>query len=467
MAAQSINEAYWNLARVEDTSAQERKAAFLRPLALGLAGIYVLALLIMLVVAPGQPAYMYLIVGVWLLTYAAIYWFSQRGYVELASHLFCHTFNIGVFIIFMANVVQLSHDSPAVLEGVLGSSNVMAMSMSLSVLFAGFLIRSVASFWFAAANTALIVTPYLLFIPTADAIVNSFPIIAFIWLMAIVSWLYQRSLSTVRSRLNAARQEVMKSELLRRDLQIARELQERLYPSAPASSGTVAIASLSEPARETSGDFYDFIAIDPTTWAIVVGDVAGKSLAAAMVMTMARSIIRSSSQRGMNPVEVIAHANQVMCADGAVRQLTTAFYGILDTQRMTLRFASAGHPFPMLKRGGQVQDLELCGFPLGAWSAAHYSELLVQLQPGDQLVLVSDGIIEAMNRQRELFGFERLTNAIARSEAATPQDCLDALWQAVQRFEAGAEQQDDKTVVVIQVAAEAAEGLPQSYQLFA
>ncbi|HYF61517.1 MAG TPA: PP2C family protein-serine/threonine phosphatase, partial [Herpetosiphonaceae bacterium] len=106
----------------------------------------------------------------------------------------------------------------------------------------------------------------------------------------------------------------------------------------------------------------------------------------------------------------------------------------------------------MLKRNGRVEDLELAGFPLGAWRDAHYSELLVQLQPGDQLVLVSDGIIEAMNSRRELFGFERLTSSIARSAAATPQDCLDTLWQAVQTFEAGAEPQDDKTIVVVQVA---------------
>jgi hypothetical protein len=467
MAAQSINEAYRNLARVEDTSVSDRKAAFLRPLALGSAGVYGLALIIMLMQFHEQPWYNYAIVGLWMALYIGIYVLNNRGSIDFSAHLFCNLFNLGIFVMFFANIQGFGDPSSSDHDGLLGLSMIMAMIMSLSILFAGMLIRSSAGFWFAGLNTVLISACFLMFTATIDdAITFAFPIIAFTWLMATVSWLYQRSLSTVRSRLNAARQEVMKSELLRRDLQIARELQERLYPSAPASSGTVAIASLSEPARETSGDFYDFIAIDPTTWAIVVGDVAGKSLAAAMVMTMARSIIRSSSQRGMNPVEVIDHANQVMCADGAVRQLTTAFYGLLDTQRMTLRFASAGHPFPILKRKGQVRDLELCGFPLGAWDAARYSELLVQLQPGDQLVLVSDGIIEAMNRQRELFGFERLTNAIARSQAATPQDCLDSLWQAVQTFEAGAEQQDDKTVVVIQVAAAATESLPQNYKLF-
>ncbi|HYF61531.1 MAG TPA: hypothetical protein VD886_01875, partial [Herpetosiphonaceae bacterium] len=220
-----MNEAYRNLARIEDSSANERRAVFLRPLALGAAGTYSLALAIMLTIAPGQPPYIYFIVISWLLLYGAIYALSQRGHVTVASHLFCYAFNLGLFLIFMANVAQLSHESPSAVEGGLGSANVMAMTMSLSVLFAGLLISSGASFWFAAANTALVVAPYLIFIPSAaDATVTSFPIIAFFWLMALVSWLYQRSLGTVRARLNAARQEVMKSELLRRDLTIAREL---------------------------------------------------------------------------------------------------------------------------------------------------------------------------------------------------------------------------------------------------
>jgi serine phosphatase RsbU (regulator of sigma subunit) len=468
MAVQSITEAYQTLANIENKSDRERKADFLRPLSTGTVGLFGIALLIMAVSTPRPQWYGFVIVGVGLLFNVGILFLNKRGYTELAAQLFCYAFNLECLVLYVANISLLMSDPSESPDKTI----LMGMVMTLSILLAGMLISQRVGFWFAAANISLIFIPYLLLGNSLDvSLQSSFPIMAFALLMAIISWLYQRSLSNAHARLNAARQEVMRSELLRRDLTIARDLQQRLYPAPPVNSGALSIASICEPARETSGDFYDFIPLDPGVWAIVVADVTGKSLAAAMVMTMTRSIFRSNSQHAINAAEVIAHTNEILCADSAVKQLTTAFYGILDSQRMTLRFANAGHPYPMLKRKGQVEDLELVGFPLGSWITASYSERMVQLQPGDQVILVSDGIVEAMNAQRELFGFERLAETIARCDAATPQACLDSIWQAVERFEAGAEQQDDKTIVVLQVAAEAAapalESLPQAVGAFA
>jgi serine phosphatase RsbU (regulator of sigma subunit) len=467
MAVQSVTEAYQNLAQAETKSDRERKSDFLRLLSIGTIVLLCLALLIMLGSLATSLGISFVIVGVAISLHVLIWYLNKQGYVDRAAQLFCFLFDFELFALFLLNLELMRHGGSTAADAVL-----MGMAMTLSVLLAGMLIGRRASLYFAAANTLLILIPYIIYsLNLGEALHSAFPIIGFTWLMAIVSWLYQRSLSNAHARLNAARQEVMRSELLRRDLTIARDLQQRLYPAPPVNSGALSFASLCEPARETSGDFYDFIPLDPGVWAIVVADVTGKSLAAAMVMTMTRSIIRSSSQRSGNAAEVIAHTNEILCADSAVKQLTTAFYGILDTQRMTLRFANAGHPYPMLKRKGQVEDLELVGFPLGSWITASYSERMVQLQPGDQLVLVSDGIVEAMNAQRELFGFERLAETVARCDAATPQACLESIWQAVERFEAGAEQQDDKTIVVLQVAAEAAapalESRPQAIGAFA
>jgi hypothetical protein len=470
MATQSITEAYKSLAELEDKSDIARKADFLRPLVLGMNLMYALALVIMLFSRPLEPWYVFLMVFLSLALNMAIFYLNKHGFTQLAAHLFCYSFNLTIFAMFIINIIAIFQAATPSQQDSAGP--LMGMVMTLSILLAGMLISRKAAFWFAAVNMLLILIPYLVLNERLDgAVQDSFPIMAFALLMAIISWLYQRSLSTAHARLNVARQQVMQSELLRRDLTIARELQQRLYPAPPVNSGALSFASICEPARETSGDFYDFIPLDPGVWAIVVADVTGKSLAAAMVMTMTRSIFRSNSQHAINAAEVIAHTNEILCADSAVKQLTTAFYGILDTQRMTLRFANAGHPYPMLKRKGQVEDLELVGFPLGSWLAASYSERTVQLQPGDQLILVSDGIVEAMNGQRELFGFERLAETVTRCDAATPQACLDSIWQAVERFEAGADQQDDKTIVVLQVAAEAAapalESRPQVVGAFA
>jgi serine phosphatase RsbU (regulator of sigma subunit) len=467
MAVQSINDAYQSLAQAETKSDRERRADFLRTLSIGTITLLCIAMLIMLGSLATSHVIAFVIVGLAIALHTLIWYLNQRGYVGIAAHLFCYLFDFELFVLFFLNLALIREGIGTAADAIL-----MGMAMTLSVLLAGMLISPRMSLYFAAGNTLLILVPFIIYSPNLDeGIRSAFPIVGFTWMLAIISWLYQRSLSNAHDRLNAARQEVMRSELLRRDLTIARELQQRLYPAPPVNSGVLSFASICEPARETSGDFYDFIPLDAGVWAIVVADVTGKSLAAAMVMTMTRSIIRSNSQHAINAAEVVAHTNEILCSDSAVKQLTTAFYGILDTQRMTLRFANAGHPYPMLKRKGQVEDLELVGFPLGSWLAASYSERTVQLQPGDQLILVSDGIVEAMNGQRELFGFERLAETVTRCDAATPQACLDSIWQAVERFEAGADQQDDKTIVVLQVAAEAAapalESRPQVVGAFA
>jgi hypothetical protein len=230
MAAQSINEAYRNLARVEDTSARDRTAGFLRPLSMAMIGLYTLGLAIMVINLPDTVWISFVVVGLALVLSITVWYLNQAGFVAIAAHLFCAIFNIEVFILFFLNVFYADSFVDA---GRIG------MALSMNVLFAGMLLNTRKSFYVAAINTLLVfLTYYFRSYSLVAALRETFPIMAFTWLMALVSWLYQSSLSTVRSRLNAARQEVMKSELLRRDLQIARELQERLYPAAPASSGT-------------------------------------------------------------------------------------------------------------------------------------------------------------------------------------------------------------------------------------
>jgi hypothetical protein len=373
----------------------------------------------------------------------AVFYLNRRGFVDLAAKIFCYSFN---FVIFSLLLINLTVDKDP--DGAL----LVAYMLALSVLLAGLLIGSRATFWFSALNTSLILIPYLIVSDTARAALgSSFPIIGFLYLVALISWLYQRSLSRADIRLNLARERIMQNELMRRDMAIARDLQRQLYPPPPVVGGELEIASRSEPARETSGDFYDFIELGPDTLGLVIADVTGKSLAAALVMAMTRSTLRGEARRSASPAEVLYQANQILCGDTSVKQLITAFYGILNTRTMVLRCANAGHLFPTLKRAGRIEEIELCGLPLGARPGTRYDEQTVQLQSGDQLILISDGIVEAMNADRELFGFDRLAETFQRTDGASSEQILQTIWQAVETFRGTIEQQDDITLIAIKV----------------
>ncbi|NNJ11856.1 serine/threonine-protein phosphatase [Chloroflexales bacterium ZM16-3] len=294
--------------------------------------------------------------------------------------------------------------------------------------------------------------------PDDGTIAYGVPISAFLMMIAVISWLYHRALAHASDRLEAARQRIVRDELLRRDLAVARELQQRLYPPPPLTNAGISIASRSEPARETSGDFYDFIPLDGDRLGIVVADVTGKSIAAALVMAMSRSTIRSEATRHVSPADVLRYANQTLCQDNTFKQMITAFYGVLDTRTLRLAISNAGHPFPVLRRDGRISELEICGLPLGARAEAIYIEQIIQLQPGDQLVLISDGLLEEQNSRRELFGFERMLATIANAHSHDPEHTLDDIWQTVARFRGASEQSDDITLVVVQVAPSAVVG---------
>jgi serine phosphatase RsbU (regulator of sigma subunit) len=338
--------------------------------------------------------------------------------------------------------------------------------LAMSVMLAGMLIGVVYGFVLAGMNSVIVACLlfyyYLSIVDIRnvsqaffDSTAISVPISIFLIMIAVISWLYHRALAQAAMRLQVARQRIMRDELLRRDLAVARELQQRLYPPPPLTNAALSIASRSEPARETSGDFYDFITLSDNRLGIVVADVTGKSIAAALVMAMSRSTLRSEATRHDGPAEVLRYANQTLCQDNTFKQMITAFYGVLDTRTLRLAISNAGHPFPVIRRDGRITEMEICGLPLGARNDAIYTEQIIQLQPGDQLVVISDGLLEERNSRRELFGFERMLATIAHADTLDPERALDEIWETVARFRGDAEQSDDITLVVVQVAEDA------------
>jgi serine phosphatase RsbU (regulator of sigma subunit) len=297
--------------------------------------------------------------------------------------------------------------------------------------------------------------------PLAAMLSVSVPIIFFLMLVAVITWLYQRALMTADQRLDVARKQIFQDKLIRRDIAIARDLQLRLYPQPPKINGSLLIASRSEAARETSGDFYDFIELGEGLLGIVVADVTGKSIAAALMMALARVTIRSEARRNASPAEVLHGANETICRDHTARQMITAFYGVLDTQSLCLRFASAGQPYPILRRGDTLKEFELGGFPLGGRAGTLYREQTIQIEPGDQLFLLSDGLFEEHNAQRDMFGYERLMPSILAAHPSDPHQALDHLWHTVAGFRGELEQSDDMTCVIIQATLASRSPAPQ------
>jgi serine phosphatase RsbU (regulator of sigma subunit) len=434
-----------NITQLELRTDQQRKSEFLNLLVIAIIGLHLVALSVMLIAVDAQR-YDFISVGLSLILNLVVFYLNRRGHNRLAAHLLCHNFNL---IVFYHLVISLNVEQNPV--AAIQHSSLLA----LTTLLAGLLISPRPILGFAILNTCLIFIPYLIFAGTiGEALELSFPPIGFLYLLATVSWLYQKTVNQAYTQLSATQQKLVQSQLVQRDMEIARDLQRRLYPAPPSTGQNLTIACRSEPAQETSGDFYDFIKLSPHEWGIVVADVTGKSLAAALVMAMARSTLRSEAHRFVSPAMLLRRANEVLYQDDSVDQMITALYGILDTKALTFHFANAGHIYPILKHSEGVRDLELNGLPLKAMPKVHYQERAVQLQPGDQLILSTDGVVETMNPNQEMFGFERLTKTIRQIDYTTPQQILQEIWQAVETFRDKAEQLDDITLVIIGVGEE-------------
>lgn len=440
-----------SLGDLEPQSELQRKSDLLRPLNNTLILLTLIGL-VFLIVNQGRPLNL-VVIGASLTVNVLVAWLDRTQRTLIAVHIFTYWINLGILYFVYRNALFVLS---------LPISIIFSCASAMIIMLAGMLLGGIYA-WTLVVINVLVVTstfyvyffreyPLNLLMVRQETISYSVPIGIFLSIIAVISWLYQRALTNASLRLEMARQRIMRDELLRRDLAVARELQQRLYPPPPLTNPAIRIASRSEPARETSGDFYDFIRLSDDRLGIVVADVTGKSIAAALVMAMSRSTIRSEATRHQSPAEVLRSANLTLCQDNTFKQMITAFYGILDPQTMRLSISNAGHPFPVLRRNGRISELEIYGLPLGAREDASYTEQDIQLLPGDQLVLISDGVIEEQNEQRELFGFERMLATVAMAHAENPHHALVDIWETVGQFRGQSEQSDDITLVVIQVA---------------
>jgi len=242
------------------------------------------------------------------------------------------------------------------------------------------------------------------------------------------------------------------------ELQIAAEIQRDFLPDTLPVTKGFCIAARSIPAKEVGGDFFDVIPLegiplsDPLT-GIVIGDVSGKGVPAALFMALSRIVVQVTAQRDPVPADVIATANSVIATNSRSGMFVTLFYGILDHRTRTLTYVNAGHNPPLVFRTGSdiPEELPATGIALGALEDTCYGQETVTLSAGDLVLLFTDGITEAINADVEMYGMERLLAVVNENRTHTPVEIMDAVIQSVVAFSGSQPQFDDITLLVVKV----------------
>ena len=235
------------------------------------------------------------------------------------------------------------------------------------------------------------------------------------------------------------------------ELGTARSIQHALLPKDLPRLEGWKIAYHYQPAREVGGDFYDFLRLEDDRVGLVIGDVSGKGIAAALVMANTQSVLRAVARRGnIAPGLVLAEANEVLYAYIPAGTFVTCFYGVLDPESSRLVYANAGHDPPYLQRDGDAQELRARGMPLGLMPGMPYEEKEAVLTAGDDLLFYSDGLVEAHDPEGEMFGSPRLRKLIMAQSAGSGEELVDFLLAELTRFTGtDSEQEDDITLVTL------------------
>ncbi len=244
-------------------------------------------------------------------------------------------------------------------------------------------------------------------------------------------------------------------ERLEHELSLAAEIQKRVLPAEAPQIPGFKFACRYTPWEETGGDFYDFIELPAGNLGIAVGDVSGKGIWAALLSFEVRTALRAHAEHEYAIGEVIAHVNQSLYRDTEAEQFATLSYGVLNQTSRLFTYVTALCPPPILVRDGAITELDTGGLAVGVLPDQEYDQALLQLEPGDLLVMYSDGYSEIFNEADEMFGDERVQDCILATALANPdQDpdvVIEKLEAEIEGFLQGSDHGDDRTIVVLAV----------------
>ncbi len=235
-------------------------------------------------------------------------------------------------------------------------------------------------------------------------------------------------------------------------LDIARRIQDGLVPQKTDLQGSgFLLSAINRQARDVGGDFYDFFPVEGNSFCIVIGDVSGKGISGALFMTLARTMIREKLISGLSPADTLNRTNQELCLQNPEGLFVTVFAGILNMDSGELRFANAGHTYPVLLNDNPSLFKPDAGIALGMFEDADIRDGTLMLDPGHGIVLYTDGVTEAVSPENEFFGEERLMEIFRQSRSAsdTPEKAVCLIESAVERFTRGNDPSDDLTVLAL------------------
>jgi PAS domain S-box-containing protein len=252
----------------------------------------------------------------------------------------------------------------------------------------------------------------------------------------------------LKSAMAREQQEAQERQRLEQELHIARLIQQTLLPKSLPELPHYEVAAYYQPARQVGGDFYDFLTLPDGQLGLIVGDVSGKGVPAALVMAITRTMLQAAYRMG-SPGEILEQVNNTLYRDIPPNMYVTCLTALLDSRTGRLQYANAGHDLPYLRHTDGVSELRATGMPLGLMPNMSYEEKEITLEPGESVLFYSDGLVEAHDPRREMFGFPRMQGFVgAHPGGAT---LIDSLLAELERFTGEEwEQEDDITLLTLQ-----------------
>jgi serine phosphatase RsbU (regulator of sigma subunit) len=245
-------------------------------------------------------------------------------------------------------------------------------------------------------------------------------------------------------------QTAVEQERIRRELELGRQIQNEMLPHAPLTLGLTQVQGVSVPAREVGGDFFNYFVLESGQIALLMGDVSGKGVGAALLMANIQASLRIRLGLGQGLADVADALDRDIEANSPGPVYATLFLGMLDPVSRRLRFVNAGHnPQYVLRTGGGLEGMHATGLPVGLLAGRGYREESLQLAGGDQLFFYTDGCVEMENERGQMFGSERLEALLV--EAAKSADPLRRIEEEIARFKGSSEQMDDATLMTVRV----------------
>jgi sigma-B regulation protein RsbU (phosphoserine phosphatase) len=248
------------------------------------------------------------------------------------------------------------------------------------------------------------------------------------------------------------------------DLDIAREVQQQLVSRGNLAFPGLDLAAECVPARELGGDFYDFLPYGNGRLALALGDVCGKGTAAALLGALTIGILRAHTvDHRCAPAQLLATLNERINAARLNARFVAMLFAVFDSNARQLTIANAGNPYPLLVHEGRIEEIPLTGIPLGLVPGTKYEPVSLDLQSGDTLLFVSDGILECQSSKREAFGIERLAAVLTSLPSDTSADEISsAILSATDVFSCQASaQRDDRSLIVLRVTEDSSANLPR------